>query len=272
MTGGIVYGSNPYTTDSNWNVAAVHAGLVSVGESAVIQKILPAADTNFPGSVSNGVTTLSKTSNSCGVVITRSTGTLSGVCTATNVKTIFYPSAGSAFSFTTSSSGCIQRAFFYEEALQLYLASAEEILYNYVTKLNDAPAGVFTGNVDDGYWNIDLGFSISFLGTTYTNIFVGTNGYVTFGGGSTVYSGLNYASPAFPKILIAAADNSCQRIYFRRSSYSFWLRWEGTNDLHYRGPLGFDEPGDSNIVWEMTFLSNPNNLIYLSVMTNARAP
>jgi hypothetical protein len=270
LTGGLVYGSNPYTTDSDWNVAAVHAGLVGVGESAVIQKILPAADTNFPGSVSNGVTTLSKNSNSCGVVITRAIGTLSGVCTATAVKSIFNPSAGSSFRFTTSSSGCIQTAIPY--------TMGGGYAYSYDTKRNDAPAGVFTGNVDDGYWNIDLGFSISFLGTTYTNIFVGTNGYVTFGGGSTVYAGLNYASPAFPKILIAAADNSCQNINFQwlglknDPSRNFYLRWEGTNDLHYRGPLGFDEPGDPNIAWEMRFYSSPNNQIDLHVEKNARAP
>lgn len=264
ITGGIVYGSNPYTTDSDWNVAAVHAGLVSVGESAVIQKILPAADTNFPGSTNNGVTTLSKTSNSCGVVITRATGTLSGVCTATAAKTIFYPAAQTAFSFVTSSTGCVQTNI-------PYLQKGPASLTPFVAKNFE---GNFTGGVDDGFWQVDLPFPISFLGTTYNTVYIGTNGYVTFNGGSTIYSGLNYASPAFPKILITAADNSCQRIYYGTESTgsTFRIRWEGTADLHYRGPLGFDEPGDPNMVWEMTFYSNPNNRIDLHVVLNTKAP
>ena len=266
LTGGPVYGSNPYTTDSDWNVAAVHAGLVGIGETAEIQKILPEASTNFTGSVNNGITTSDKTSNSCGVVITRARGTLSGVCTATAAKTIFYPAAQTAFSFVTSTTGCVQTNIAYTERGPA----------NLTPYLSKDFQGNFTGGVDDGFWQVDLPFPISFLGTTYNTVYVGTNSYVTFGGGSTQYAGLNYAAPAFPKILITAADNSCQRLYYGVESTTagntFRIRWEGCAALHYVGPLGTDFPGDPNMVWEMVFYASPNNKIELNVVSNAKAP
>ena len=70
------------------------------------------------------------------------------------------------------------------------------------------------GNNDDGYWTLALPFSIEYLGTTYSTIYVSTNHYVTFGLGSTVWSGLNATTPNLPKIMWACADNSVQRIYY----------------------------------------------------------
>lgn len=37
LSGGNVYGSSPYTSDSDWGMAAVHAGLINPGETAIIQ-------------------------------------------------------------------------------------------------------------------------------------------------------------------------------------------------------------------------------------------
>jgi hypothetical protein len=70
-----------------------------------------------------------------------------------------------------------------------------------------------SGNNDDGFWNLNLPFNITFLGTSYSTIYVGTNHYVTFGGGSTAYSDLSATNPNLPKIMWACADNSVQRIY-----------------------------------------------------------
>ena len=70
------------------------------------------------------------------------------------------------------------------------------------------------GNNDDGYWTLALPFSIEYLGTTYSTIYVSTNHYVTFGAGSTVWSGLNATTPNLPKIMWSCADNSVQRIYY----------------------------------------------------------
>jgi hypothetical protein len=54
---GSVWGSGPYTDDSNIGTAAVHAGLISVGQSATIRVIARGTDSYFPGSTQNGVTT-----------------------------------------------------------------------------------------------------------------------------------------------------------------------------------------------------------------------
>ena len=70
------------------------------------------------------------------------------------------------------------------------------------------------GHNDDGYWTLALPFSIEYLGTTYSTIYVGTNHYVTFGSGSVVYIGLNATTPNLPKIMWSCADNSVQRIYY----------------------------------------------------------
>jgi hypothetical protein len=70
------------------------------------------------------------------------------------------------------------------------------------------------GNNDDGYWTLNLPFAIEYLGTEYSTIYVGTNHYVTFGSGSSVYIGLNASTPNLPKIMWSCADNSVQRIYY----------------------------------------------------------
>lgn len=70
-----------------------------------------------------------------------------------------------------------------------------------------------SGNNDDGFWDIPLPFNIQYLGNPYSNVFVGTNMYLTFGAGSVLYSGISVSSPNLPKIMWGAADNSVQRIY-----------------------------------------------------------
>jgi hypothetical protein len=54
---GSVWGTDVYTTDSNLATAAVHAGVVKVGETGIVRvKILP-SPVSFAGSVRNGVAT-----------------------------------------------------------------------------------------------------------------------------------------------------------------------------------------------------------------------
>lgn len=70
------------------------------------------------------------------------------------------------------------------------------------------------GNNDDGYWQIDLPFNVTYLNGTYSSVFPGTNSYLTFGEGSTAYSTLGATNPSIPKIMLGAGDNSVQRIYY----------------------------------------------------------
>jgi hypothetical protein len=88
------------------------------------------------------------------------------------------------------------------------------------------------GSNDDGYWTLNLPFPITYLGVTHTTIYPSTNFYLTFGGGSTVWSGVSITNPALPKIMWCARDNSVQRIYYGTEgsapNRTFRVRQEGT--------------------------------------------
>ena len=64
--GGPIWGSNPYTDDSNLAAAAVHAGLIAPGETAIIQPYLVDNYPSYPGSTANGITTSDWNGSWCG--------------------------------------------------------------------------------------------------------------------------------------------------------------------------------------------------------------
>jgi len=124
-----------------------------------------------------------------------------------------------------------------------------------------------TGNNDDGFWTLTLPFNISFLGNTYSTIYVGTNHYVTFTSGSTIYSGLGPATPNLPKIMWSCADNSVQRIYYgvegTAPNRTYRVRMEGTASTG--GTVG-----SPNMVNEFVFYEATPSQIDLQLGTNAR--
>lgn len=111
-----------------------------------------------------------------------------------------------------------------------------------------------SGTNDDGFWNVALPWPIDFLGTSYTNIFVGTNSYITFGSGATVYSGLGASTPNLPKIMIWAADRSGQRIYSGIEgtvpNRTFRIRFEGSTGTS--GTIGSPTHGYEATFYEAT--------------------
>ena len=125
------------------------------------------------------------------------------------------------------------------------------------------------GNNDDGFWAINMPFNISYNGTSYNQVYVGTNSYLTFGAGSSEYLNLSAANPNIPKIMITARDNSAQRIYYGEigsaPNRTVRLRWEGTNRT--TGTLG-----SPNMVWEATFYENAPAQIDLQIGVNANGP
>ena len=68
-SGGAVYGVNPYTEDSDFAVAAVHAGLLSAGQTGEIRRVAAGYRNDFTGNANNSVTTLAYNQNKCGVQI-----------------------------------------------------------------------------------------------------------------------------------------------------------------------------------------------------------
>lgn len=125
-----------------------------------------------------------------------------------------------------------------------------------------------TGGNDDGFWTLNLPFSIEYLGTTYNTIYPSTNFYLTFGAGSTVWSNVSISNPGLPKIMWCARDNSVQRIYYGTEGVApnrtFRVRQEGNASTS--GTLG--SPG---MVCEWTFYeSNPSRIDLQLGVNNAK--
>ena len=88
-------------------------------------------------------------------------------------------------------------------------------------------------------------------------IYVGSNSYITFGGGSSVYSGLTVSNPARPHIQIGSGDRSWQRLYTYDYGTFTSIRFEGT--LGTSGTVG-----SPNIVWYAELYANGNILLILA--------
>lgn len=67
--------------------------------------------------------------------------------------------------------------------------------------------GTNLGLWDDTYVKIPIGFSFSFYGITYTELFVGSNGYVTFGRGDGAWYNIVIPNPVqVPRITVSYTD------------------------------------------------------------------
>lgn len=115
-------------------------------------------------------------------------------------------------------------------------------------------SGLLNSNIDDANLSVPLPFTWTINNTGYTSIFVGSNTYITFGSGSSEYSGLSQSIPALNKIHLGAADNSYQRVSslsVNTSSQSYLrVRYEGNGTTS-------GTPGSPGIVYEATFF-NPS--------------
>ncbi len=190
-----------------------------------------------------------------------STTAFSGVCTASAVVTGITldtrPNTGNRFTTTGSPNGT-------SSIITNSLLGAGSLASSTPT----APGELgFVGGQDDGYWQVLLPFNITFLGTSYNTLYVGTNTYITFTAGSFNYSQLNASNPPLPKIMISCADNSCQRIYYGAEGVApnrtFRIRWEGTASTS--GILG-----NPNMVYEAVFYENTPAQVDIHTGVNAR--
>ena len=65
--------------------------------------------------------------------------------------------------------------------------------------------------MDDNFVTVTI-TSTTFFGTARTSAFIGSNAYITFGSGSSAFSGLSTTNPALDKFMFNAADRSYQRV------------------------------------------------------------
>ena len=92
-------------------------------------------------------------------------------------------------------------------------------------------SGAQNGNVDDAFVSIVLPFTFYINNTGYTNVYLGSNSYLTFGSGSTQYNPMSVTNPPLPKLMFGAADNSYQRVSTIVSGTDYVsIRYEGTNN------------------------------------------
>ena len=102
---------------------------------------------------------------------------------------------------------------------------------------------------DDASLNVPFGFNTSFNTTSYNGVYVGSNTYLTFGSGSSNYSGLSVSNPAIPGVHMCAADNSYQKVFYKLdNANTMRVRYEGNNATS--GTVG-----TPTIVYEAVFYS-----------------
>lgn len=69
------------------------------------------------------------------------------------------------------------------------------------------------GNVDDSFVTVPI-TSTTLFASSRTSAFVGSNHYITFGAGSTIYSPISSTSPALDKFMFNSGDRSYQRVAY----------------------------------------------------------
>ena len=119
----------------------------------------------------------------------------------------------------------------------------------------DPVLGAINGNFDDEFFTVDLPFEISFMGSSYSTVYVGSNSFITFGAGYSNSGGYTKNNPPLPGIFIGAFDRSCQALYTKETADQFVIRYEGS--ILATGPIA---PPFVEIEWEITFNKNSSIL------------
>ena len=119
------------------------------------------------------------------------------------------------------------------------------------TVTTSTPSGwtqIFNGTVDDTPLEVTgLPFPLLYNGVSYTSFWLSPNGYITFGAGSSQYTGLTATNPALPKIFINATDDSMQKVFVRSTDNTFRIRVEGNTSA--------SNTGTNYRVWEVAFFN-----------------
>lgn len=94
----------------------------------------------------------------------------------------------------------------------------------------------------------DIRFNFKFYNTTYrSNIYTGSNSYVTFGYGSNIFNSLSYTNPG-RGLFIGAADHSYIKVYAKADNpgSDYRVRFEGHINRNSANPL----------IWEVTLFAS----------------
>lgn len=148
------------------------------------------------------------------------TGGVSGQYTSGGTGTSFTPAANTTFVWNaTGVSTTFYSSYQYiNGALSASGSVAPSLGANATSSW--PPAGwtnLQSTSVDDSFVQAPLN-PTNIMGTSRNVAFIGSNAYITFGGGSSNYSGLTTTNPAFDKFMFNAGDRSYQRVAWRTAS------------------------------------------------------
>jgi hypothetical protein len=98
--------------------------------------------------------------------------------------------------------------------------------------------------------------------TSFTECYVNSNSYLTFGGSILVYSSLSATIPAITKIHLGAGDWSYQRVYQLNDAASSRIRWEGNSNYDALA-------GDSNRFLDVAFFTTEDGTQFVEIRTGS---
>jgi len=244
-SGGTVAVSWPRTPSNSHTLYAIWLavpGAPTIGAASITSTTV--ASLTFTAPVSDGGSAITgyTITSSPAITITTNAGTTSPR-TATGTF-----ASGVAYTFTirainsvgTSLASSASNSITPNPAASPTVTSASYIPLGNQGTLNQVPS---SGSVDDGYFTITLPFATKFNGVYYSTVYIGTNSYATFGGGSSAYLSLSGTIPAFDKVMVYAADRGSNSVYFYSTGSG------GVWNIKYNGSNG--TAGGTDVQWEL---------------------
>ena len=278
---GVGYGATPTVTISNPDVGATATATVSLGGSISALSIgnagagytgVPPVTISAPGTRTGVITSVSISSpgagyttgsyiienysvSSPGIAGTAGLIGISSVSSSGNVGAVSVEYGGSGYK-----TGDVYRLVGVVTATSISAGLAG------TAGLTSTTTTVSSGNNDDGFFTVPIPFNINYIGLTTNRVYVGTNNYLTFGGGSTQRNSFSNTSPGYRKIMIQSGENSVERIYYGATGSSpnriFRVRSEGS--------VGTGGSNPSNMIYEASFYEATPNQIDIQTGTLTR--
>jgi len=118
--------------------------------------------------------------------------------------------------------------------LMLFFANSKAEAIDYSPNGTTGLNLVYNGIVDDTFFTVSLPWTVSFLGSNYGTVYVGSNGYITFASGNSTYSGFSPSNPGGPHISIIPGDRYLKKLYYAQlnagtADAKFVIRVEGVD-------------------------------------------
>lgn len=116
----------------------------------------------------------------------------------------------------------------------LFFANSKAEAIDYTPNGTSGLNLVYNGDVDDTFFTVNLPWTVSFLGSNYGAVYVGSNGYITFSSGNSTYYSFSPSNPSGPHISIFPADRRLRKLYYAQinagtSEAKFVIRIEGVD-------------------------------------------